>query len=134
MNYVHIDREALAVTAEVRKFHVCIYGCKFTVVTDHNQLLGLFTKTGPAPQIISPCMLCWSLLFNAYNRKCHYQSGKLTANADALSRLPLSCPEFTVSFTEVLMPESSSETPLQADDITHVTAKDPLLPQVLNLV
>ncbi|KRZ91539.1 LanC-like protein 2 [Trichinella sp. T8] len=87
-NYAQIDKEALAVIAGVKKFHEYVYGRQFTIITDHKPLLGLFVPKKETPQILSPRMLRWSILLNAYDYTINYRPGKEIANADALSRLP----------------------------------------------
>ena len=44
-NYSQIDREALALTFAVKKFHQYVYGKHYVVYTDHKPLLGLFGET-----------------------------------------------------------------------------------------
>eukprot|EP00079_Xenopus_tropicalis_P023325 XP_012815654.2 PREDICTED: LOW QUALITY PROTEIN: uncharacterized protein K02A2.6-like [Xenopus tropicalis] len=134
-NYAQIDKEALAIVAGVKKFHEYLYGRGFAIITDHKPLLGLLKNNGPTAQIISPRMLRWCLLLNAYDYELQYRPGKDISNADALSRLPLNTPDFQVpALSEVLMLESLASPPLQASDIAHMTATDPVLSRVLNWV
>uniref|UniRef100_A0A803JUZ6 Gypsy retrotransposon integrase-like protein 1 n=1 Tax=Xenopus tropicalis TaxID=8364 RepID=A0A803JUZ6_XENTR len=134
-NYAQIDKEALAIVAGVKKFHEYLYGRGFAIITDHKPLLGLLKNNGPTAQIISPRMLRWCLLLNAYDYELQYRPGKDISNADALSRLPLNTPDFQVpALSEVLMLESLPSPPLQASDIARMTATDPVLSRVLNWV
>ncbi|KAG8173528.1 hypothetical protein JTE90_014688 [Oedothorax gibbosus] len=87
-NYSQTDKEALAILAEVKKFHSYLLGRRFKIVTDHRPLLGIFNSTKPIPQMISPRVLRWSLSLQAYDYELEYRKGKDIANADALSRLP----------------------------------------------
>lgn len=66
-NYAHIDKEALAIVASVKKLHDYLYGRHFLIVTDHKPLLGLFAPNRETPQILSPRMLRWAILLSAYD-------------------------------------------------------------------
>ncbi|KRZ14128.1 Transposon Tf2-8 polyprotein [Trichinella zimbabwensis] len=111
-NYAQIDKEALAVIAGVKKFHEYLYGRQFTIITDHKPLLGLFAPKKETPQILSPRMLRWSTLLNAYNYAINYRPGKEIANADALKTI--------------------DNSPLHGKDIARITAKHPILTRVLS--
>ena len=56
-NYSQIDREALALTFAVKKFHQYVYGKHFVVYADHKPLLGLFRETKSLPERASPRFL-----------------------------------------------------------------------------
>ncbi|KRY35449.1 Transposon Tf2-8 polyprotein [Trichinella spiralis] len=132
-NYGQIDKEALAVIAGVKKFHEYLYGRQFTIITDHKPLFGLFVPKKETPQILSPRMLRWSILLNAYDYTINYRPGKEIANADALSRLPKQSTENNDSHNPVILSlETIDNSPLHSKDITRITAKDPILTRVLS--
>ncbi|KRY10622.1 LanC-like protein 2 [Trichinella patagoniensis] len=132
-NYAQIDKEALAVIAGVKKFHEYLYGRQFTIITDHKPLLGLFVPKKETPQILSPRILRWSILLNAYDYTINYRPGKEIANADALSRLPKQSTENNGSHNPViLLLETIDNSPLHSKDIARITAKDPILTRVLS--
>ncbi|KHJ42485.1 hypothetical protein D918_07407 [Trichuris suis] len=81
------------------------------------------------PQMVSPRLLCRRILLNAYDYELVHYAGKSIANANALSRLPASCPEFPIPSPgdNVLMLETMQYSPLTPDDISQMTAKDPVL-------
>ncbi|GBN52888.1 Transposon Tf2-11 polyprotein [Araneus ventricosus] len=134
-NYSQLDKEALSIIAGVKKFHSFLYGHTFTLVTDHQPLLGLFNKMKLTPDIISPRMLRWSQMLNAYDFTIIHHPGKKIQNADALSRLPLEIPETDIpSPPEVLFLEELHNPPVKADEISQATLRDPVLSRVLNWV
>ncbi|GBO23854.1 Transposon Ty3-G Gag-Pol polyprotein [Araneus ventricosus] len=134
-NYSQLDKEALSIIAGVKKFHYFLYGHTFTLVTDHQPLLGLFNKMKLTPDILSPRMLRWSQMLNAYNFTIIHRPGKKIQNADALSRLPLEIPETDIpSPPEVLFLEELHNPPVKADEISQATLRDPVLSRVLNWV
>ncbi|KRZ00689.1 Uncharacterized protein T11_4754 [Trichinella zimbabwensis] len=100
---------------------------------DHKPLLGLFVPKKETPQILSPRMLRWSILFNAYDYAINYRPGKEIANADALSRLPKQSTENNGSpDTVILLLETIDNSPLHCKDIARITAKDLILTRVLS--
>ena len=48
-NYATIEKEGLALVFAVKKFHQFLFGNRFTLVTDHKPLLGLFSENHPIP-------------------------------------------------------------------------------------
>ncbi|XP_015680545.1 uncharacterized protein K02A2.6-like, partial [Protobothrops mucrosquamatus] len=134
-NYAQINKEALAIVAGVKKFHDYLYGCPFTVFTDHKPLLGLFTMDKQTPQILSPRMLRWSIFLSAYNYSLIHKPGREMGHADSLSRLPLPYLEpDPVPAARILAIQDLLESPLNARDVAAETALDKKLSRVLNWV
>jgi len=52
-NYSQIDREALALVFVLDKFHIYIYGCKFTLITDNRPLTRIFYHQAKLPPMSS---------------------------------------------------------------------------------
>ena len=50
-NYGHIEKEGLGLVFAVKKFHHYLYGHKFTMMTDHKPLLGLFGENKNIPEL-----------------------------------------------------------------------------------
>lgn len=134
-NYAQIDKEALALISGVKKFHHFLYGKKFKLVTDHKPLLGLFMPNKPTPDIISPRMLRWSVILNAYDFSLEHKPGKMIQNADALSRLsctPSKGPEPDIP--GIFFLEDLPSPPLVAAEIAQFTRRDPELSRVFTWV
>ena len=74
----------------VKKFNQFLYGRKFTLQTDHKPLEGLFNERKEVPQQASLRVQRWTRTLAAYEYNISYKPGATNANADALSRLPLS--------------------------------------------
>ena len=88
-NYAQIDKEGMSVIVGLNKFHQYLWGHKFTIVTDHKPLLGLFGVTKAVPQMLSPRMQRWALTLAAYEYQIIHRPGQSIPQADALSRLPV---------------------------------------------
>jgi transposase InsO family protein len=83
--YSQTEKEMLAVVWAVEHFHLYLYGAPFTILTDHQPLLGIFRSHKPTSARIDR----WKLRLMPYNYHLVYQPGKDEKNpADFLSRHP----------------------------------------------
>uniref|UniRef100_A0A131XQ90 RNA-directed DNA polymerase n=1 Tax=Ixodes ricinus TaxID=34613 RepID=A0A131XQ90_IXORI len=134
-NYAQIDREGLAVVYGVKKFHQYLAGRSFTILTDHQPLLGLFNRDKRIPEVVSPRMLRWILLLAAYDYSIEHRPGPRNGNADALSRLPKpGHGDESQPPGDVLLLEAIEFPPLRATDIADLTKKDAVLSRVKNWI
>ena len=88
-NYSTTDKESLAVIWAVTKFQMYL-GKHFKIYTDHKALSWMESK-----ERLPPRLLRFALELQAYDYEIIYKPGKLNADADALSRYPVSPPEDT---------------------------------------
>ena len=133
-NYSMVEKEGLAVIYAVQKFHQYLWGQKFTVVTDHKPLLGLFGESKPVPSLAASRKIRWSLTRSAYNYELLYRPGDANANADALSRLPLqdtAVPEYAPNDVHMVDLERA---PVNAEEVNRHSMKDPELVKVMSYV
>ena len=132
-NYVHLEKEAIAIIFGIQKFHNYLYGRKFIIHPDHKPLMYILNAAKSIPTMASPRVIHWSLMLSAYSYELRYRPGKQQANADALSRLPL--PGHLQIIPEpaetVLLMNELPRSPTSATDIRTWTFKDPTLSQVL---
>ena len=82
-NYCVTDRELLAVRYFVEYFRQYLLGRQFTVKTDHQALVWLFSLKEPKQRISR-----WIEILSAYNFSIEYRPGNKHGNADAMSRCP----------------------------------------------
>jgi len=134
-NYATVEKEGLALVYAVRKFHQFLFGNKFTMVTDHKPLLGLFAGDSPLPARAASRVLRWALLLSAYNYELQYREGSRNGNADALSRLPLDARtgEFSQKVVSVAMMEMV-KSPVTEAEVRRNTRTDPVLSVVLQRI
>ena len=83
--YSQTEREMLAVIWAIEHYHLYLYGAKFTVITDHKPLLGIFKSQKPTSARIDR----WKLRLMPYDCEILYKPGKDAENpADFISRHP----------------------------------------------
>ncbi|XP_049276050.1 uncharacterized protein K02A2.6-like [Rhipicephalus sanguineus] len=87
-NYSQIEREALALVYGVTRFRDYLLGRQFTLLTDHQPLLGLLRADRQTPAMAAARIQRWAIILGAYRYRLQHRPGKLMCNADALSRLP----------------------------------------------
>ena len=84
-NYSQIEKEGLAIVFGVKKFHNYLYGCQFSIESDHQPLSCLFSESRAIPQMASSRIQRWALTLSAYQYTLCYKAGSTLANADSLS-------------------------------------------------
>ena len=105
-----------------------MYGCHFSLVTEHKPLLTLFNEQQASARIQR-----WALTLSAYEYTLSCKSTTEHANADGLSRLPLSdSPQITPQPAEfVLLLKCLDDSPVTSKQIKNWTSRDPVHSQVL---
>ena len=83
-HYSNIERELLAVVIVIEHLHHYVFGCHFTVHTDHAPLVNLFQK---CLNDTSPCLQRLLLRLSQYEMNVNYVTSKHVPVADCLSRL-----------------------------------------------
>ena len=117
--YSQIEKETLACVYGIKKFHSYIYGRHFHIVTDHKPLLSLLHQHHAIPTTTSNRIRRWALTMSMYDYTLTYKSSKSHANADALSRLPIS--------DHLTDPPIPPETLLLLDQISELSTQDGVL-------
>ena len=65
-NHSQLEKEGLAYMFGVKRFHTYLYGCSFTLLTDHKPLLGLFKEQRAIPPQASAHIQRWALTLASY--------------------------------------------------------------------
>ena len=86
-NYAQLEKEALALVFAIKKFHLYLYGRRFTLITDHKPFLAILGSKKGIPPLAAARLQ--ALLLSAYNYELEFKSTEQHSKADGLSRLPL---------------------------------------------
>lgn len=73
----------------VKQFHKCLFGRRFTLVTEHKPLLSILGPKKGIPPLAAARMQRWAIILAAYQYDIQYKSSEQHGNCDSLSRLPL---------------------------------------------
>ena len=84
-NYGVTELEAFGVVCVVKHFHPYLYGHRYHVVTDHEELKSLLNFPHPSGKLAR-----WGSAIQELDLHIHYHTGKVNQAAYALSRLPIS--------------------------------------------
>ena len=130
--YSQLEKEALALVYGIRKFNHYLWGQKFTLITDHKPLLGVFSITKSISPQASGRIQRWSLFLQSFQFTLKHRSGKVLGTADALSRLPqVGSGECTpVPGEWGMLVNFLSFAPVTSKDIATATRVDPILGRV----
>ena len=128
-----LKRKGLAIIFDVKKFHLYLYGRKFTLITDHQPLTCIFGPKSGIPSLAAARMQRWATILSGYDYDIVYRSSKENANADFLSRLPIKG-TVDVHEDEIYYVNSVIDSlPVTSKEVANLTGKDcrPILIKVL---
>jgi len=133
-NYSQIEREGLGIIFGVTRFHLYLYGRKFELITDNKPLAIIIGPKKGIPSIAAMRLQRWAVILAAYDYTVTIKRSTENANADGMSRLPVSAEvDVNVLDSEVntLLTATLHRLPVAASDIATATKSDPILPQVM---
>ncbi|GAB1598786.1 hypothetical protein Ahia01_000155800 [Argonauta hians] len=112
-NYAQIEKEMLAVTFGLEKFHQYTYGRRVTIITDHKPLVSIMKKPlSKAPNRLQSFLL----RTQKYSFDIIYKPGNMIPVADTLSRAPL--------------PDKPKSDNVYVNNISHLSIKDKRLDDI----
>jgi len=124
----------LAVVWAVEYFHLYLYGAQFTIITDHQPLLGIFSSH----KAMSARINRWKLRLMPYNYHLAYQPGKDEKNpADFLSRHPNCSEPQPASVAEEYINyvcTNAVPTAMTVEEIQHETSADNTLQTTIQAI
>ena len=100
-------------------------------MTDHKPLTHLLGPKKAIPPLAAARLQRWALLLSSYNYTIEYRSTHQHANADGLSRLPMSDIDVeSGGVAENFMVGQIQALPMTAEQIQTATRQDPVLSKV----
>ena len=88
-NYSQLEKEAFSIIFKLKRFHQYLCGRSFTILTDHRPLLTLLGPHRAVPAHTASRLQRWALILASYHYKIEYRCTAAHADADSMSRLPL---------------------------------------------
>ena len=129
--YSQIDKEALGIVWAIKRFNQYLLGRHFTLVTDHQPLVQIFSKKKLISEMTANRLARYAVFLQNYDYSIQYRNTKNHANADALSRFPRRVSHTGEKVKEDVFQISCDVSLLDAKKVTMETAKDPFLKKIL---
>ena len=112
-----------------------LFGCKFTLRTDHKPLLKIFAPDSATPVLAAARLQRCSLLLSSYHYEIKFKPSGEVASADALSRLPLKYHRDASVEDKVfhVAAQQLSRHPVSASEIAREMSRNPTMAKALSL-
>ncbi|XP_065219648.1 uncharacterized protein K02A2.6-like [Planococcus citri] len=126
-NYSQLDKEALAIKWGVEKFFYYLYGRHFTLITDHQPLVHIFSKTKKLPALSATRRLHYAIFLQNFDFDIKYRRSEDHGNADFLSRFPRNVKEAVELFDQSVNRIHQlifQDCPLTVRELSNATTKD----------
>ena len=131
--YAQIDKEALSIVWGVKRFHVYLYGRRFTLITDHKPLTAIFHPEKGVPAMTAARLQRYALFLAGFDYRIEYKSTTEHCNADGLSHLPLrqkELEEMGVDSSAVFHATQFASLPVTSEAVSRETRRDPVLARI----
>jgi putative transposase len=127
------ELEGYAVFYALQHWRVYLHGIKFTLLTDHANLIWILQQEKPSK------IQRWSTLIQEFNFDIIHTPGRLNVVADALSRHPIPTTEtetdaVSVSTADSIHTDVHLVDPIQLQEIQKQQQQDPLLQQYIRVL
>lgn len=124
--YAMVDKEAYAIIFGVKKFYQYLYNRKFILHCDNKSVTQILGETKGLPILSATRMQHYAIYLQAFDYEIRYRKSSDNANADAMSRLPVSSTEHKYDCDEidVLEIEVIQTLPVTVNCIATETKKD----------
>ena len=141
-NYGQVEKEALAITFALRKFHRYILGRHFKLLTDHKPLLAIFGSKKGVPVYTANRLQRWALIVKSYDFSIEYRSSTSFGQADVLSRLiaeqSTTQEDQVIAAIEMdsttIFANATTKLPVDAETVAEETKKDPDLKNIFEWI
>lgn len=131
--YAQIDREGLSLVWGVKKFNQYLYGKHFTLITDHQPLVAIFSPNKCVPVMAAARLQRWALFLGGHDYSIEFKGTKHHGNADGLSRLPHENADEGTDETDMFHIVQMEPLPVTSAQIQNETRRDPVLSKVFDL-
>ncbi|CAB0020006.1 unnamed protein product, partial [Nesidiocoris tenuis] len=134
-SYSSIHKEALAIIHAVKKFHIYLFGRRWTLVTDHKPLVTIFGPKNGIPACAANRLQRWAWFLSNYTYDIEYVSTKKNS-ADWLSRAPLPDTVIPDDDSDLTMNYvfENDDLPLEYKHIVKYSKQDPIIIKVMGYV
>ncbi|RVE41173.1 hypothetical protein evm_014177 [Chilo suppressalis] len=129
--WAQIDKEAYGIVFGVKRFFQYLYGRKFILHTDHKPLVQIFSPTKALPHLSAARMQHYAIFLQGFQYDIKYKNSKDNANADALSRLPITEESGELEGWDTFQIGMISVLPITVKDIAAATKVDKALAPLL---
>lgn len=131
--YGQINREALSLIWEIKKFNQYLYRKHFTLITDHQPLVAIYSPSKSVPVMAAARLQSWPLFLSGHDYSTEFKGTKYHGYADGFLCLPQKKPEEVKDDTDMFHITQMEPLPVTSAQIQQETNQDPVLAKMFDL-